>query len=83
VKRVYTIIITDEDKGIKMSRENKGFTIFELLGFAEKIKLDLYTQMLSMDKNSIEVTRRYDTGKSRGEIIIKEDDDGAKESPYE
>lgn len=43
--RKYTVIVTeDENNRIKLSRENDGFTILELLGILDILREDIHKQ---------------------------------------
>ena len=48
--RKYTVIVTeDENNRIKLSRENDGFTILELLGILDILREDIHKQ--AFDQN--------------------------------
>lgn len=48
--RTYTVIVTeDENNRIKLSRENDGFTILELLGILDILREDIHKQ--AFDRN--------------------------------
>lgn len=48
--RKYTVIVTeDENNRIKLSRENDGFTILELLGILDILREDIHKQ--AFDRN--------------------------------
>ena len=50
----YTIVVTETKKGVNVKRENKGFNIFELIGFLEDTKFSLMSQLVKMNKARIE-----------------------------
>lgn len=48
--RKYTVIVTEgENNRIKLSRENDGFTILELLGILDILREDIHKQ--AFDRN--------------------------------
>ena len=48
--RKYTVVVTeDENNRIKLSRENDGFTILELLGILDILREDIHKQ--AFDRN--------------------------------
>ena len=60
--RKYTIEVVDTGKNMMMKRQNKGFSVFELLGFIELTKNELLTMAAKMntiaDKTVIAIDRK-------------------------
>ena len=52
MKKTYTITMDKDKKGqVSVSRENKGFRAFELLGLITHIKNDLEIQLLGIKED--------------------------------
>ena len=56
----YTIEIVQDSKSFSMERNNKGFGVFELIGFVELIRSELITQAKSMLSN-MNIERKFNT----------------------
>jgi hypothetical protein len=53
MKKTYTIVIEDTDKGTQMTRTNDGFSPVELLGILEMVKDEVLDQIRGQIKPDI------------------------------